>query len=167
MYGPRAGRIHSLHKPGARLAGALYQPRRKLTKELFGILVALIQNCLKGQIYLKSTTFLKLCNPSPRRILPEASVLDVPRTQKLSELRQGAVDAVQAYDVMETVRLEQELGAAHIDVDIDLDLDLHRHRCRYGYRYEHTDIDIDIAVSKTLAFCRCPYTKSSPILGLH
>ncbi|CAE7782847.1 unnamed protein product, partial [Symbiodinium pilosum] len=42
-----------------------------------------------------------------KRILPGADVLDVPRDQKLTELKQGGVDAVQAYDVMETLRLEQ------------------------------------------------------------
>lgn len=47
-----------------------------------------------------------------QRIMPKAAVVELPRVSKLESLRDGSIDAVQAYDVMETLRLQHELGAA-------------------------------------------------------
>jgi len=43
-----------------------------------------------------------------QRILPKANVVELPRGEKLQYLKDGKVDAVQAYDVMETLRLADE-----------------------------------------------------------
>lgn len=46
-----------------------------------------------------------------QRLVPHAQVLPVSREDKLQLLRQGEIDAVQVYDVMETLRLHADLGA--------------------------------------------------------
>lgn len=47
-----------------------------------------------------------------QRLLPEATVLTVPREAKLSMLKDGTLDAVQVYDCMETLTLQRELDKA-------------------------------------------------------
>ncbi|CAK0867216.1 unnamed protein product [Prorocentrum cordatum] len=44
-----------------------------------------------------------------RRLLPHATVVDVPRVSKLGMLRSGELDAVQIYDCMEAITLQREL----------------------------------------------------------
>ena len=45
-----------------------------------------------------------------QRLLPRATVIDVPRADKLKMLRAGELDAVQIYDCMEAIALQRELG---------------------------------------------------------
>jgi len=47
-----------------------------------------------------------------QRLLPGATVLNVPREAKLAQLRDGTLDAVQVYDCMETLTLQRELDAS-------------------------------------------------------
>jgi len=47
-----------------------------------------------------------------QRIFPKANILELPRGGKLQYLKDGKVDAVQAYDVMETLRLADELNGS-------------------------------------------------------
>jgi len=54
-----------------------------------------------------------------RRILPKANVLELPRGEKLQYLKDGTVDAVQAYDVMETLRLADEFKGSPEVVSLD------------------------------------------------
>jgi methylenetetrahydrofolate dehydrogenase (NADP+)/methenyltetrahydrofolate cyclohydrolase len=50
-----------------------------------------------------------------QRLMPEADVRNVPRECKLAQLRDGTIDAVQVYDVAETITLERELRSAQQD----------------------------------------------------
>jgi len=63
-----------------------------------------------------------------RRILPRADVRCLPRSQKLRSLLAGEIDAVQAYDVMETLRLARSIGqppeVARLEEDFRPDVSL-------------------------------------------
>ena len=50
------------------------------------------------------------------RLMPSAEVVSVGRVEKLALLRAGEVDAVQVYDVMETMKMEHDLGGTPPDV---------------------------------------------------
>jgi len=47
-----------------------------------------------------------------RRLLPNAEVQELARDEKMSALHDGKVDAIQAYDVMETLKLHHDLNGA-------------------------------------------------------
>lgn len=46
-----------------------------------------------------------------RRLLPHADVIGVDREAKMGQLAAGDLDAIQVYDVMETIKLERDFGA--------------------------------------------------------